>query len=213
MSGQAPVSPEPAQAGKRRRQEQRETHASQQPRAPEGAEETWVTIGRIVALFGLRGEVKALPQTDIPNRFSQLREVYLGPEHQRRRLIKASPYKENMVLLRLAGIDSASAAGPLIGQEIAIPLDQIPALPADHYYIHDLIGLRVESSAGQNLGVIADILTTGANDVYVVREAGSGRETLVPAVKEMVKRVDIAAGVIVIDPIPGLFDDRFEEVR
>jgi 16S rRNA processing protein RimM len=166
-----------------------------------------------VALFGLRGDVKVLPQTDIPNRFNQLREVYLGPEHQRRRISKASPYKENMVLLRLAGIDSANAAEALIGQVISIPLAHLPTLPADQYYIHDLIGLRVESLSGQQLGVITDILTTGANDVYVVREAGTGREVLVPAVKEMVRRVDIAAGVIVITPIPGLFDDRFEEAR
>jgi len=166
-----------------------------------------------VALFGLRGEVKVIPQTDIPDRFSQLREVYLGPEHQRRRISKASPYKETMLLLRLAGIDSATAAEPLIGHEITIPLAQLPTLPADQYYIHDLIGLRVESSSGQPLGVIADILATGANDVYVVRETSAGREVLVPAVKEIVRRVDIAAGVVVIDPLPGLFDNRFEEAR
>ncbi|HEY7358922.1 MAG TPA: ribosome maturation factor RimM, partial [Ktedonobacterales bacterium] len=148
----------------------------------------------------------------IPNRFSQLREVYVGPEHQRRRVTKASPYRESMVLLRLAGIDSANAAAALVGQPIAIPLAQLPSLPADQYYIHDLIGLRVESSSGQKLGVIVDVLATGANDVYVVREAGTGRDVLAPAVKEMVKRVDLAAGVIVIDPLPGLFDDRFEEV-
>ncbi len=177
----------------------------------EAASEEWVTIGQIVALFGIRGEVKVLPQTDIPDRFSQLREVYLGPDHQRFRITKASVYKANMVLLGLAGIESANAAEPLIGQAITIPLAQIPALPSDQYYIHDLIGLRVESLTGQHLGVIADILATGANDVYLVREAGSGRDVMVPAVKEMVKHVDIPAGVIIIDPIPGLFDDRFEE--
>ena len=173
----------------------------------------WVTIGRVVALFGVRGDVKVLPQTDIPNRFSQLREVYLGPQHQRLRITKASAYKGNMSLLRLAGIDSANAAETLIGQDITIPLAQIPALPADQYYIHDLLGLQMESLDGQKLGILADILTTGANDVYVVHEAGSGRDVLVPAVKEIVKRVDIPAGIIVIDPLPGLFDDRFEEDR
>ncbi len=57
------------------------------------------------------------------------------------------------------------------------------------------------------------MLATGGNDVYVVRAAETGREVLVPAVKTMVKRVDISAGLLVIDPIPGLFDDRFEEAR
>ena len=206
MSEQPPTHPNPPAAAGRRRQKQ-------EPTPSQAASEEWVTIGRIVALFGVRGEVKVLPQTDIPNRFSQLREVYLGPQHQRCRITKASPYKESMVLLQLAGIDSANDAETLIGQEITIPLAQIPALPSDQYYIHDLIGLRVETSNGQKLGMITDILATGANDVYVVRELGSGREVLVPAVKEMVKRVDISGGVIIIDPIPGLFDDRFEEDR
>jgi 16S rRNA processing protein RimM len=204
MSEQPPTRPNPPAAAGRRRQ-------NQEPTSSQAASEEWVTIGRIVALFGVRGEVKVLPQTDIPNRFTQLREVYLGPQHQRCRITKAGPYKESMVLLQLAGIDSANAAEPFIGQEITIPLAQIPALPSDQYYIHDLIGLRVETPNGQTLGIIADILATGANDVYVVREIGSGREVLVPAVKEMVKRVDISGGVIIIDPIPGLFDDRFEE--
>jgi 16S rRNA processing protein RimM len=203
MSDHPSTLPEPARTSRRGQDQGAE--------APAAANEDWVTIGRIVALFGVRGEVKVLPETDIPNRFSQLGEVYAGPERQRLRITKASPYRESMVLLRLAGIDSANAAEALIGQALTIPLAQLPALPADQYYIHDLIGLRVESSAGQKLGVITDILATGANDVYVVRETGSGRDVLVPAVKEMVKRVDIAAGIIVIDPLPGLFDDRFEE--
>lgn len=205
MSGQPSLPPEPAPNPGRR--------SPQEPAASGAPGEDWVTIGRIVALFGVRGEVKVLPETDIPNRFSQLREVYLGPEHQRRRITKASPYKEGMILLRLAGIDSANAAEALIGQAITIPLAQLPTLPADHYYIHDLIGLRVESTGGQTLGVITDVLATGANDVYVVREAGSGRDVLVPAVKEMVKHVNISAGVMIMDPIPGLFDERFEEAR
>lgn len=202
MSDHQSIPPKPAPADRLQRSPGAETTSTE-----------WVTIGRIVALFGVRGDIKILPQTDIPNRFSQLQEVYLGPEHQHHRIAKAHPYKENMIVLHLMGIDSANAADALIGQEITIPLAQIPPLPLDQYYIHDLIGLQVESLAGQKLGVLIDVLSTGANDVYVVREAGSGRDALVPAVKEIIKRVDIPAGVIIIDPLPGLFDDRFEEAR
>ena len=204
MSDHPSTPPEPRPDARRR-------HPGQRPPAKASGSEEWVTIGQIVALFGIHGDVKVLPQTDIPNRFSQLREVYLGRDHQRLHITKASVYKETMLLLHLKGVESANAAEPLIGQDITIPLAEIPALPSDQYYIHDLIGLRVESPTGQRLGVITDILTTGANDVYLVREATSGRDVMVPAVKEMVRRVDIAAGVIIIDPIPGLFDDRFEE--
>ncbi len=176
----------------------------------EAVSKEWVTIGQIVALFGLRGDLKVVPQTDIPDRFSQLRAIYLGPEHRRYRVLKASPYKADMILLRLAGIANPNAAQALIGLTVTVPLAQIAPLPPDQYYIHDLIGLRVESTSGQALGVIADVLATGGNDVYVVREAATRREVLVPAIKEVVKQVDITAGRLVIDPLPGLFDDRFE---
>jgi 16S rRNA processing protein RimM len=188
-------------------------YQEQEPASSLGTEEEWVTIGQIVALFGVRGDLKVLPQTDISNRFAQLREVFLGPDHRRYRIIKASPYKGGMLLLRLAHVESANDAAPLVGLAIMIPLSQIAPLPPDHYYIHDLIGLRVESTSGQTLGVIVDVLATGSNDVYVVRETKTGRDVLVPAVKEMVRRVDIPAGLLVIEPLPGIFDDRFEEVR
>jgi 16S rRNA processing protein RimM len=177
------------------------------------AAEEWVTVGQIVAVFGVHGELKVIPQTDIPNRFAHLRSVYLGPEHRRYRLTKSRPYRADMLVISLAGVQTANEAEALIGQVLMIPLAELPPLPPDQYYIHDLIGLRAETSGGQMLGTIVDILATGGNDVYVIREAETGRDVMVPAVKEMVKRVDIAAGVVVIDPIPGLFDDRFEVAR
>lgn len=179
------------------------------PSAPATAGE-WVTIGQIVAVFGIHGELKVMSQTDIPNRFARLRSVYLGPDHQRYRLTKFRPYRSDMLVISLAGIETANEAEALIGQALMIPLAELPELPPDQYYIHDLIGLRAETPGGQVLGSVVDILATGGNDVYIIREAGSGRDVLVPAVKDVVKRVDIAAGVLVIDPIPGLFDDQFE---
>ena len=206
MNGQPTLSRENAPGS-------RPQHQNQGSAASPAASDDWVTIGRIVALFGVHGELKVRPETDIPDRFHQLREIYLGLEHTLYQIAQARPYKEEGLLVRLAGIESATAAEALIGQTISIPLAQIAPLPPGSYYIHDLIGLRVESADGQMLGVIADVLATGGNDVYVVREAKTGREVLIPAVKTIVKRIDIPAGLLVIDPIPGLFDDRFEEVR
>ena len=178
--------------------------------SPASAAGEWVTIGRIVAVFGVHGELKVLPQTDIPHRFAHLRVVHIGPEHRRYRLTKSRPYRADMLVITLAGVETANDAETLIGQALMIPLTELPTLPPDQYYIHDLIGLRAETSTGQTLGTIVDILATGGNDVYVIREVGTGRDVMVPAVKEMVKRVDIPARVVIIDPIPGLFDDRFE---
>lgn len=178
------------------------------PSAPTADE--WVTIGQIVAVFGIHGELKVIPQTDIPDRFAHLRSVYLGSDHQRYRLTKSRPYRSAMLVISLAGIQTANDAEALIGQTLMIPLAELPELPPDQYYIHDLIGLRAENSSGQALGTIVDVLATGGNDVYIIRETGSGRDVLVPAIKDIVKRVDVAAGILIIDPIPGLFDDHFE---
>lgn len=167
----------------------------------------------MVAPFGVRGDLKIFPLTDIPNRFTQVEEIFLGAQHLPYRIASARPYKGTMLLLHLAGIESANQAEELSGLVIEIPISRIAPLPPDQYYVHDLLGLRVETSAGQMLGIIKDILPTGGHDVYVIEEQGSKREVLVPAVKELVKRVDIAAGVLILDPIPGLFDERFEEAH
>jgi 16S rRNA processing protein RimM len=189
-------------------------HQSQpeQPQIPPTSQE-WVTLGHVVAPFGVRGDLKVFPQTDIPNRFAQIEEIYLGPQHLPYRIASVRPYKGTMLLLHLAGIENGKQAEELRGQALDIPLACIAPLPPDQYYIHDLLGLRVETPGGQMLGVIKDILPTGGHDVYVVQEQGSRREVLVPAVKEMVKRIDITAGVLILDPIPGLFDERFEEAH
>ncbi len=184
------------------------------PRVPPTAQEQeWVTLGRVVAPFGVRGDLKIFPQTDIPNRFAQVEEIYLGPQHLAYRIVSVRPYKGELLLLHLLGIESANQAEELTGLTLEIPLERIAPLPPDQYYVHDLLGLRVETPGGQVLGVLKDILTTAGNDVYVVQEQITHREVLVPAVKEMVKRIDLAARLLILDPIPGLFDERFEEVR
>lgn len=198
-------------------QRSQKAHPDQRPRrqdraippASETANE-WVTIGQIVAVFGIHGELKVIPQSDIPDRFAQLRSVHLGPDHRRYRLTKSRPYRSGMLVISLAGVQTANDAEALIGQLLMIPLAELPELPPDQYYIHDLIGLRAETPEGKALGSVVEVLATGGNDVYIIRETGSGRDVLVPAVKDIVKRVDIAAGVLIIDPIPGLFDDHFE---
>ncbi len=215
MSDHSSHLPEEGRKSSENQSHRRPRHQHQEPQPsvtapPRANAEEWVTIGRIVAVFGVHGDLKVLPQTDLPDRFTHLREVFLGPDHRRYRITKARPYREGMAVIHLAGIEVANEAERLIGQALMIPLSELPALPPDQYYIHDLIGLRAQTPAGQVLGTIVDVLATGSNDVYVVREAGTGRDVLVPAVKEMIKRVDIPAGLLIIDPIPGIFDDRFE---
>jgi 16S rRNA processing protein RimM len=166
----------------------------------------WATIGKIVAFFGLRGELKVLSLSDVPDRFAQLDAVYLCPGYVRYAIERVRPYKGNMLVLKLSGVDDINVAEALRNYELCIPLDQLAALPPDSYYQHDIIGLHVSTLDGREVGTITDILVTGGNDVYVVKTA-SGREVLIPAIKDVVKQVDLRRRNMYIDPMRGLLDD------
>lgn len=172
---------------------------------PKQQEAEWATIGQVVALFGVRGEVKIRLLTDIPDRFQQLEVIYLGSEHQRYEIERVRPYKGEMIVLKLAGVDDANAAEALCRQSLMIPLDQLASLPAGSYYQHDILGLNVLTLDDRALGQISDIIETGSNDVYVVKGTG-GTQVLIPAIKEIVKQIDLARHTMYIDPLPGLLE-------
>lgn len=169
----------------------------------------WVAIGQIVGAFGIRGDVKVQPLTDFPDRFARTPRVYVGAKRTPHAVSGARPHGR-LFVLHLAGVETATDAQKLRHVALYIPAAEISPLPADQYYQHDLIGLRVEHVDGRPLGVISDVIATGGNDLLVVRPAEGGRETLLPAVKEFVKAVDVAGGVVRVDPIPGLFDENAE---
>lgn len=171
----------------------------------------WATIGKIVAPFGLQGEMKVFPLSDIPNRFASLAAIYLGPDHLLYKIKAVRPYKGDMVLLKLSGIPDANAADKLRGFDVCIPLDQLATLPPDSYYQHDILGLHVATLSGREIGVIVDIMVTGSNDVYVVKAADK-QQILIPAIKDVIKQVDLIRQMMYIDPIKGLLDDDEAEI-
>jgi len=156
-----------------------------------------VNVGRVMGPHGIRGEIKVEPLTDFADRFQRGRRLWLpdGPH-----VIERSRWQEDNVLLKLAGIDDRNQAAALRGQELKLP--EAGPLEAGRYYVHDIIGLRVEDNAGESLGTLADVLVTGANDVYVVR--GERGELLLPAIEDVVKEVNLAGGLIRVDVLPGL---------
>lgn len=173
---------------------------------PKQNETEWATIGKVVALFGVRGELKVRLLTDIPNRFAELDAVHLGPDHTRHLIQGVRPYKGEMIVLKLEGIDDANAAESLRNQDLQIPLSKLAKLPPDSYYQHDILGLRVFTLGRLELGKIVDILITGGNDVYVVR-ANDGSQVLIPAIKDVIKEIDLIRHTMYIDPLPGLLDN------
>ena len=115
----------------------------------------------------------------------------------------------DQLIVQLADVATPDEATALFGELLYIHRDDAARLPRGSYYEHDVGGLRVETTDGRALGEVAEILRTGANDVYVV--LGALGEVLIPAVRHVVKRVDVAAGRILVELIPGLLPGEAEE--
>jgi 16S rRNA processing protein RimM len=178
--------------------------------APADAHDTaWIAVGEIVGTFGVRGEMKVLPQTDFPDRFARTPVLYLGDKHAPR-AVQTARVHQRIVILKLDGIDDMTAAERLRGLTLWIPEAERMPLESDQFYLHDVVGLQVVHVNGQPLGEVTDFITGGGNDLFVVRTSPGGREVLLPAVREFIRELDIPGGVLRVDPIPGLFDDQSE---
>ncbi|HEY7974654.1 MAG TPA: ribosome maturation factor RimM [Ktedonobacterales bacterium] len=169
----------------------------------------WALVGEIVGVFGVRGELKVRPLSDFPERFAVGATLYLGDRHAPHTITR-SRLRPGSHIIALSGIESANDAERLRGQTLSVPADALAPLAPDQFYQHDVVGLRVERVDGSPLGVIVDILNAGPNDLYVVRDEQRRTERLLPAVKAFIKQVDLDAGVMRVEPIPGLFDDEAE---
>ncbi|HWJ04120.1 MAG TPA: ribosome maturation factor RimM [Verrucomicrobiae bacterium] len=165
-----------------------------------------IIVGKILATQGIKGEVRVYPYTDNPERLCKLATVYLTREGAVRpvRVIGARRQK-NIVVVRFQEITTVNEAESLRDWNIEIDKKDLRPLPEGKYYIFQLIGLKVRTCENEVLGVISEVMQTGANDVYVVKSE-SGKETLIPALKRVVMNVDLEAKEMVINPMPGLLD-------
>jgi 16S rRNA processing protein RimM len=172
---------------------------------PAGGFADMVTIGRVVKPQGRKGEVAVVPISDQPGRFEALTRVYAPGADGKAALFEVTwqwPHKGRRVL-KLAGVDSIDDAERLRGVDLRIPEEDLAALPAGSYYHHELRGLRVEDEQGRPIGLVKDILETGAGaDVLVV--TGAGGESLFPLVSSFIKQVDVQGGRLVVVAPPEL---------
>lgn len=143
--------------------------------------------------------------TDFPERLKPGVEVYLGEDHQP---IKIASCRGDLrrFLIRFDRYTNVDQVGELRNQMIYVAVANLPDLPADEYYVHQLIGLKVITDDGQELGQVESILETGANDVLLVRSP-SGAELLIPNIQQVVLQIDLEAGRMRIHLIPGLLPD------
>jgi 16S rRNA processing protein RimM len=171
-----------------------------------------VIVGRVGRPHGIRGEVVIGVRTDEPDlRFAVGATLGFGPAPDgdppagATLRVAAKRWHSGQLLVAFAGITDRTAAGELTGSWLSVDSSQLPAPPdPDEFRDHELIGLSVRTCAGQAVGVVTDVLHYG-QDLLVIRRADD-EETLVPFVKAIVPEVDVAAGLLVIDPPPGLLD-------
>ena len=173
----------------------------------------FVTIGMINSIFGLRGEIKVTPESDHPDRLSTLPglTVFVLKDNIREpyRVVDAG-MQQSYWRLKLQGVDTREQSQELIGGELQIPASKVLPLPQGRFYVFELIGLQVYTLQGEMLGEVIDVLQPGANDVYVVGGQGQ-RELLIPAIKQVVKSIDLLERKMIVDPLPGLFGEDDED--
>ena len=197
-------------------------HRNQAVFVPEG----YLAIGRIITAHSLRGEVRVELHTDFPERFAPDTPILIGTELISTVVEEARPHK-NFLLVKFAGIDDRSHAEAMRDQWLFVKEADAVALAADTYWVHEIIGLRVETEAGALLGTVTDVIFTGANEVYVVERVPDettnaektetveadgkkanlekkSKELLLPAIADVVRTVDVAQKRMVVHLLPGL---------
>lgn len=161
----------------------------------------YLEAGQIVNTHGLRGEVRVLPWADSPEFLLDFSTFYVDEKPMR---AESCRVQKTCVLIQFDGVDDVDAARALCGKTLYIDREDA-ALPAGSVFVQDLIGLRVLDQNGAEVGAITEVIQLPKHDVYVVR--GSGGEYQIPAVKEFVKKTDLAAGTMDVVLIEGMRSD------
>ena len=163
-----------------------------------------ITIGRVVKPHGIDGTLKVFPLTDFPQHFQSLKVVFLIKDRTTEVSVEEARLHKGHVLLKLRQCTDRSCAEKWTGAEIAIDSSELWPLKDGEYYQFQIEGLHVITEEGESLGEVAEIIPTGSNDVYVIRKGE--REYLLPAIKEVIKSVDLEKKEIIVHLLEGLID-------
>jgi 16S rRNA processing protein RimM len=162
-----------------------------------------LAIGKVLKPWGLKGAVKIQSYAESPESFLRIAEVCVQGERGTVHLALESAKKhKRAVLLKFRGRDRIEDVEELVGCTLYMDEKHLPRLEDGEYYWHQLIGMEVRTDAGTAVGTLEEILDTGSHDVYVVRQGE--RETLIPAVRDVIQRVDVAGRQMIIRAMEGL---------
>lgn len=166
--------------------------------------EEYFEIGQIVNTSGLKGVIKVKPFTDDITKFNNLKTICISIKKELKEFkIEQVRFSKNMVFLKLEGIDTIEEAENYRNLYLKVKRDKDEELEEGSYYIVDIIGCKVFTDEQKELGKIDDVFSTGSNDVYVVKDE-VGKQILLPAIKEVIKNIDIENKTITVHLLEGL---------
>ncbi|MED3688881.1 ribosome maturation factor RimM [Peribacillus butanolivorans] len=171
--------------------------------------ENWFNVGKIVNTHGLLGEVRVISSTDFPEkRYKVGNTLYLFRETEKKPLpliIRSHRNHKNFNLLTFENYYNVGQVEAFRNGVLKIKEAQLGKLDEGEFYFHEIIGCSVFTDEGVEIGEIIEVLTPGANDVWVIKKAGS-KDILIPYIDQIVKEVDISAKKVIITPMEGLLD-------
>jgi 16S rRNA processing protein RimM len=181
-----------------RRKQKNQKKAGASPVVPPA----FLLVGKLHRPHGVRGEMIMSVLTDFPERLKPDLQVYLGHDYTAV-TIKSLRHHNRGLLISLEGYDSREAVDGLRNREIFVSAEDRPPLPEGEYYLHQIIGLKAVSEEGKLLGIVSDWIETGANGVFVIRDE-AGSEILLPDIDEVVLKIDLEAGEMLVHLMEGL---------
>jgi 16S rRNA processing protein RimM len=174
--------------------------------SPLPGEPAFLAVGKLRHPHGVHGEILMEVFTDFPDRLQPDTILYLGPEVDRLKLIKCRPHREGL-LMTFEGYTTPEEVGQFRNQILYVKADERPPLADGEYYHHQLLNLNVITDAGVPIGIVNEILETGASDVLVIRPA-IGPDVLIPMVDIFIQNIDLANRAITVHIIPGMLTEE-----
>jgi 16S rRNA processing protein RimM len=171
----------------------------------DNSEPVFLVVGKLRKPHGLQGEIAMEIKTDFPERLQPELPLFIGPNRLPTRILKYRQHK-NLLLVILEGYPTREALSVLRNQDLFVSAADIPPLPQGEFYHHQLLGLNVYDDQGTHLGEIAEIIETGANDVFIVRSP-SGPDLLIPYLNTLVIRIDLGKRELHTRLLQGLLPD------
>ncbi len=165
-------------------------------------EPRFLVIGKIIKPHGVHGEMRLEVHTDLPERFTWLKEVYVGETPLKSFAVESVRFHKTWVLIKLLGVESRDEVESLRGQWVQVPKHESISLEEGEYFLYQIIGASVYGDDGDFIGEITDVIETKANNVFVVQ--GPYGEVLLPDIDEVIKQVNLDSGLVIVHLIPGL---------